>query len=144
MFKSTRSCHYSCCLSFWSMYCMPVTCTPAFHAAELPQAHRTSISGMNPNCLYAGPGDWARVAVARQGCYNRYIFNVFMLMSPRPFNILWNLAILGTDLLSWCFKISERFIIYLWRYQTKMFFRIDPSLHILPSYGTLPQTNETV
>ena len=25
--------------------------------AELPQVHGSSISGMNPNCLYAGPGN---------------------------------------------------------------------------------------
>ena len=28
-----------------------------YYMAELPHVHRTSILGMNPNCLYAGPGD---------------------------------------------------------------------------------------
>ena len=32
----------------------------------------TSILGMNPNCLYAEPGDWTRVAAVQGEAANHY------------------------------------------------------------------------
>ena len=75
-----------------------------FYVAELPQVHRTSILGMNPDCLYAGPGDWTRVATVLGEAANHYTndagcsnssFKKYVVMWPVSFHSLMKLKFLN-------------------------------------------------
>ena len=48
------------------------------HMAELSQAHGTSILGMNPNCVYAGPKDCTQVAKVLSEAANHYTSTLAM------------------------------------------------------------------